>query len=206
MSRSLGHYAGLLALGCNIAQGFCLCNVVRRWVLKQHWTWFFPVKYCLEPLRQHCTENLPVQCYPKSVKRTLNRFFSCAILSGASSWTTLHKVFTYFPNVVPRVLRQHHTWFFPVECCLEPLGQHYTRILPAKCWPTRVRQHSTGFSPVQCLEPLGQYCTRILPVQCCPKRIKTTLNRFFSCAMLSGASWTTLYKDFTCAMLSHTKY
>ena len=54
----------------------------------------------------------------------------------------------------------------------------------------------------------------------CPKSIKTTLNRSFSCAMLSqeywdnieqhfsyamlsGDSWTTLNRFFYCAMLSH---
>ena len=39
------------------------------------------------------------------------------------------------------------------------------------------------------LEALGQHCTRFLPMQCCPKIIKTILNRFFSCAMFSGVSW-----------------
>ena len=34
---------------------------------------------------------------------------------------------------------------------------------------------------------------RFLPGKCCPKSIKTKLNRLFSCAMFSGASWTTLH-------------
>ena len=45
-----------------------------------------------------------------------------------------------------------------------------------------------------CLHPLRQHCTRFLPVLCCPKSIKTTLIRIFSCAMLSGDSWTTFTK------------
>ena len=71
-------------------------------------------------------------------------------------------------NVVPRVLRQHWTWVFLMQCCLEPLGQH---------------------------------CIGFWPVHCCPKSIKTTLNRIFSYALLSGASRTTLHRVFTCAML-----
>ena len=73
-------------------------------------------------------------------------------------------------NVVPSVLRNHWTGFFPVYCCLKPQGQH---------------------------------CIRSWPVQRCPESIKTILNRIFSCALLSGASWTTLHKVFTCVMLAH---
>ena len=59
------------------------------------------------------------------------------------------------------------------------------------------RRHCTGFFPVQCcLASLGQHCTKFLPVQCCPKSIKTTLNRIFSCALLSSASWTTFHKEY----------
>ena len=48
-----------------------------------------------------------------------------------------------------------------------------------------------------------QCCLQMfLPVQCSPKSIKTTLDRFFSFAMFSGASCTTLHKVFTCTMLS----
>ena len=128
----------------NIAQGFCPCNVVPKYWDKTEQV-FFPVLCSLESIRQHCTSILLVQCFPKSIETKLNRFFSCAILSGAS-WTTLHKDFTYFPNVVPQVLRQHRTWFFPVECYLNPLGHHCTRILLAQ-WvvPRVLRQHWKGF-------------------------------------------------------------
>ena len=78
----------------NIAQGFYLCNVVPR-ILRQHWTGFFLVRCCLEPLGQHCTRffQLLVHCFPKRMKTTLNRIFSCAMLSGVF-WETLHKIFT----------------------------------------------------------------------------------------------------------------
>ena len=93
----------------NIAQSFYLCNVVPR-VLRQHWTEFYHVQYSLEPLWQHCTKFLPVQCCPKSINTTFSRIFSCAMLSG-SSCTTLHKVFSVTCNVVPRELRKHRTGF-----------------------------------------------------------------------------------------------
>ena len=56
--------------------------------------------------------------------------------------------------------------------------------------------------PVEFFMESPEHYTGLLPVQCCPNCIKTTLNSFFSFAMLSRVSWTTLYKDFTCAMLS----
>ena len=77
----------------NVAQCFCLCNVVR----------IFHVKCFLEALG-HCTRFLPVQCCPKSIKTTSNRIYSWVMFSGGSwtnctmlpraNWTTLHKVFT----------------------------------------------------------------------------------------------------------------
>ena len=81
----------------------CLWKIVPK-VLRQHCTGFFyaklsaaswatlhkvmlPQKYynnieqdflaqcCLEFLGQHCTRFLPVQCCPKSIKKTLNKIF-----------------------------------------------------------------------------------------------------------------------------------
>ena len=71
----------------------------------------FPVKCCLEPLGQHCTRILPVQCCPKSIKTKLNgNFFLCNVV-----WSLLDNNTQgfYLCNVVPRVLRQHWTRFFP---------------------------------------------------------------------------------------------
>ena len=120
-----------------VAQGFYFCNVVPR-VLRQRWTVIFPVQCCPGALGQHCRKILLVQCCPKSIKATLSKNFSCAILSRAS-WTTLHKDF-YLCNVVPRILRrQHWTVFFSVQCCLEPLGQYCTKILPVQCCPKSFR-------------------------------------------------------------------
>ena len=79
----------------NIAQGFYLCKVILS-VLRQHWTVFFPVHCCLEPQGQHCIEYLPMQCYPRSIKTTLNRIF--LVRCGLEP------------------LRQHCTRFLPVPC------------------------------------------------------------------------------------------
>ena len=159
---------------------------------------------CLDPLGQHCTRILPVQCYPKSVKTTLNRNFSCAMLSGAS-WTSFYKDFTYAmlseeysDNIEQFLFLCNVVWSL-----LDNIAQGFYL---CNIFPRVLRQHWTGILPVQCcLEPLGQHCARLF-VQCCPKGIKTTLNRKFSCAMLSRASWTTLHKDFICAMLSQASW
>ena len=194
----------------------------------------------------------------QSIKTTSNRTFFCTILSEAS-WGTLLKIFTsemlsqeysdsneqdcfplqccleplgqhaqifYLFNVVPRALRQLRTGFFPVQCCLETLGQncksfYLSNIVPSvwgqhwteyflcnvvwrlldnieqdffRCNVVQrvLRQYLTGFLPVQCcLEVLGQHSTKFLLVQYGPKIIRTTLNKIFACAMLSGGSWTT---------------
>ena len=67
-----------------------------------------------------------------------------------------------------------------VQCCL-------------RCF---YRQYWLDNIPMQWWEPLGQHCTVFSPMQCHPKSIKTTLNRIFFYALLSGASRTTLYKVF----------
>ena len=88
-------------------------------VLRQHWTEFFPVQCCLEPLeqnyigfflckgvpgvlkdnisqplRQHCKGFWSVSCCPRSIKTTLHRIFSYAMMSGAHR-TILHKRVIY---------------------------------------------------------------------------------------------------------------
>ena len=143
-------------------------------------------------------KNMRRQCQMNTLRTTLHWVFSCAMLSGVS-WATLHRFFT---NVVPRVLRQHWTGFYPLLCCLESQEQHYIRFFQCNVVTEVLRQYCTCFFPVQyCLEALEQHWTRFLPVQCCPKRNKTTLNRIFSCVMWSRASRTTLHRVFTSAML-----
>ena len=67
--------------------------------------------------------------------------------------------------------------------------------------PRVLRKPCTGVFFMQCcLEPLGHY-REFWPVHSCPKSFNTTLNRTFSCALLSGTSRTTLHRAFTCALL-----
>ena len=114
----------------NITQGIYLCNVVPR-ELRQHWTGFFLVQYCLNPQGQHCLGYLLVQCCPKSIKKTLNRIFYCAMLSG-TSWATLRKVFTcamlahcwqttFLSKRTYTMLSikpgQHYIWILYTQCC-----------------------------------------------------------------------------------------
>ena len=77
--------------------------------------------------------------------------------------------------------------FFPVQCCLEPLGQHCTGVFLCNivfgvfqttlhrdltCAMLSQRQHWTKFLLVHCcLEPQGQHCTWFYSMQYCPKII-----------------------------------
>ena len=107
-------------------------------------------------------QGLPVPCCPKSITATLNRIFSIAILSGAT-WTTLQKLFFLY-NVVPRILRQHWTWFLPVQCCPKTIKKTLKRIFSCAMW--------SGASMTT--------LHRVFSVQYYPKSIKITLNRNFS--------------------------
>ena len=53
----------------------------------------FFMQCCLEPLGQHCIGFLTVQCCPKCIKKTLNRNFFYAMLSGVFQ-ASLHRVLT----------------------------------------------------------------------------------------------------------------
>ena len=150
-------YNGGSSFLVNIVQGFYLCSVVPR-VLRQHWTVYFAVQYCLKRLGQHCARILPVQCCPKGIKVTMNNTFSWPLLSGAC-WTRILPV-----QCCPKSIKTSMNRISPVQVCLKSIETTLNRNFPLKCCP----------------EPLGQYCTRILPVQCCPKGIKITMNNTFS--------------------------
>ena len=179
LNRIFFHVQCCLApLGNNIAQRFYLCNVLPS-VLRQQWT----------------------------------GFFSCAMLSGAS-WITLHKVFTSQCNVVPRELRQHWKGFFLMQCCLRASRTTLHKVFTcAVLFQEYLWQHWTGCFLTECFlcnvvwSLLDNIAQGFITVPCCPKSIKTTLNKIFSCAMLSEASSTTLHKShkaFTCAVLVHS--
>ena len=93
------------------------------------------MKCCLEFLRQHCIRFWPVQCWPKSIKTTLNRFFIQCCLGGAS-WTSLHRILIYaiFPKSIKTTLNRifscpmlsgaspitlHRAW--PMQCCSQSI-------------------------------------------------------------------------------------
>ena len=69
--------------------------------------------------------------------------------------------------------------------------------------PRILRQHWTGFSMCNVVWSLldniaqGFYLYNVLP-----SVLRQHRTRVFSCAMLSGASWTTMHKISTCTMLS----
>ena len=67
-------------------------NVVQR-VLRQHCTGFLLIQSCLERLGQHCIRISAVQWCPKSIKTTLDKIFSDAMLFEAFG-IILYRVFT----------------------------------------------------------------------------------------------------------------
>ena len=130
---------------------------------------------CLEPLRQHCIRFLLVQCCPKSIKTTLHRIFSCAMLSGASR-ATLLRVFgceilsqEYYANIAQD--------FF---LCLESLGQHCIGFLTLQCRPKSIKTT----------------LHRIFSYTKLPGASRATLHRVSICAMLSKEYYNNIAQDF----------
>ena len=96
---------------------------------------------CLDPLGQHCTRILPVQCCPNSIETTFNSIFSSAMLYRAS-WTTLLKDFTcsfFYLQCCPQSIVKTLNSIFSVKCCLDHLGQHCTSILPVQFCPKSIK-------------------------------------------------------------------
>ena len=94
--------------------------------------------------------------------------------------TTLQWVF-YVCNVVPRVLRQHWRGAFPVQCCLESLGQNCTRFLPMHCCfkiikTTLYKTFPCAMLPGVCWATLHGF----LLVQCCTIVLRQHWTKFFS--------------------------
>ena len=180
----------------------------------------------LKPHRQHYIPFLPAQYCPKSIKTTLNRSFSYAMLSGASR-ATLHRVLAMqcCPKIIKTTLHRifsdamlsgafRTTLHWSIKTTLDRDFSH--AMLSGASWailhrvfscldivPTVLRQHCTRLFLMHCcLELFGQHCIEFWPVQCCPKSIKAKLYRTFFYAILSGASRSTLRRIFICAMLS----
>ena len=70
--------------------------------------------------------------------------------------------------------------FFPMQYCVESLGQHCTRLLPVECCPKRIKTTlSRIFSWAVLSGASRKTLSRVFPLRCCPKSILTTLNRIF---------------------------
>ena len=141
----------------DIALGFFLCNVA--------WSLLGNIAQGL------CRCNV----VSRVLATTLNRIFSCAMLSGAS-WC-----------LVP--LEQHCTRFLPIQCCPKSMKTTLNKIFPAMLSRASSTTWHKAFSVTLCNVP---------------KKIKTTLSieKDFSYVMLSAASTTTLPRVFTFVMLS----
>ena len=154
------------------------------------------MQHCMEPFGQHCIEFWPVQCCPKNIKVKLCRIF--------------------FMHCCLERLWYYCIRFWPVQNCPKSIKKKLHRIVSyamlSRAFQATLHVVLTSgmlFQEYQskiaqdflCLKPFGHYIG-VLPVQCCPVGIKTTLNRIFSYAMLSGATQTTLHRILNCAMLS----
>ena len=109
-------------------------------------------------------------------------------------------------------LGQHCRGFWPVQCCSMSTKTTLNRffsyaMLPGACCTVLHRALTCSMLTQEYWENiaqeffLGQHYIEFWPVHCYPEKFKTTLNRTFSCALLSGASRTTLHRAFTYVML-----
>ena len=127
---------------------------------------------------KHCIGLWPVQCCSKSIKTTLYRIFSYAMLFGAF-WTTLHRFITC------AMLSQDCIGFFLMQCCLEPFRQLYISFWPVQCCPKSIKAKLQMISLYAMLSGASQ--TTLHRVFTC--EIKKTSKRMFSYAVLCGVTW-----------------
>ena len=151
----------------------------------------------LEPLEQHCTRFLPVQCCPKRIKASLNKIFSCALLSEEQhrigyliefniylfseiklKFTKANYNYDLSVQICPKsILRKHWTELFPMRCCLECLGQLAWGFYLFNIGPYLTDNfHEENNLRNVVLTMLGQHCIRILPRRCCLNMSKTILH------------------------------
>ena len=140
------------------------------------------------------------------IKKTLNRNCSYSMLPGVS-WATCIR-------------------FLPVECCPKSIKTTSNRIFfcalffgASRMTSHRsftcvifsiqgvLRKHWTGLflCNVDCnlLDNIAKGYNIAHLYYIVPKVLRQHSSGFFSCAMLSGDSWTLLHEDFTCSMLGH---
>ena len=93
-------------------------------------------------------------------------------------WNLLDNIVqgSYLYNVVPKVLRQHWSRFFPWEYCLEPLGQQCIYLFNVSLW-LRYNFYEENNLCNAVLTMLGQHYIGILSSQCCLNTFETTLHQ-----------------------------
>ena len=115
-------------------------KIVKKWCcLDDNALSYFPVQCCLEPLGF-----LSVQCCPKSITTTLNRFFMCNVVWRLLD-NTAQSFYLWLCNVVQRVLGQHWTQFFPCNVVWSLLDNIVQGFYLYDVVPRVLRQHWTGF-------------------------------------------------------------
>ena len=139
----------------NIAQVKTLCNVLFE----------APDKSAQEKLQfnvvvrlfvQHSTGQNPMRCCPRGPSQYCiikNQVQICLNDLG----TTLHRSIPeeIFHSML-LACSDELSGFFPVQCCLEPLGRHYIEFFSMKCCPRSIKKT----------------LNRIFPMQCCAKSIR----------------------------------
>ena len=132
---------------------------------------------CYKLLGQHCTGFLSMQCLRqlKTIKTTLNKIFSYALLSGASR-TAPHKVFLV------------QTW--PSRYSWDDIAQIKTLCSVVREAPNNTTQEKILFNIV--FISLGQRYSGKNPMQCCPWGSRQQCNGKHSvqyCLNTLGTTW-----------------
>ena len=135
----------------------------------------------------------PVQCYPKSIKTTLNRFFSCTMLSGASK-TTVRRM-----SSEPQ-RRQY------IGCPLSNVDPettlHRIFFLSNVVWSLNDNT-AQGFDVCNIVKGvLRQHFRRFSPVKYCLNTSETIMHKKITCAMLAQSAQTSFCKKTTNTILS----
>ena len=139
----------------NIAQVKTLCNVL----------FDAPDKSAQEKLQfnvvvrlfvQHSTGQNPMRCCPRGPRQYCiikNQVQICLTILAQHCTDQFPKKFSiqcYW------LVQMKLSGFFPVQCCLEPLGRHYIEFFSMKCCPRSIKKT----------------LNRIFPMQCCAKSLR----------------------------------
>ena len=118
--------------------------IVVSGIFRQHWLDDISMQ-CWEAPGQISHGFLPIKCYPKSIKITLNMIFSHAMLSGASR-TILHN-FSCTMLSQEILMGQYCTDKNPMQSCPCDFRQQYTGKILFKVVLKLLGQHYPGQNP-----------------------------------------------------------